>query len=207
MNKVVSILLVIALLICMVGCKNESSTTIKELANEEVKAELTKVIKKEANFVFYNKYNEKTTEENIGEFRFSTDSNALQRYRPVHYTFLDFDNDGIEEALIFDVQLTHFLFLKYKNEKVYGYLNHYIDVSSVKTNGSFTISFRDKKAICSVTFSETEALVTYDAYMDDSENQYTIGGKASTKSETEEFFAKWKNNTTNVTWEEYLYYE
>ena len=197
MKKLLAIFL--CLLMCLVfsGCNNT------EKKNDEAKTVLTKVLNKEENFTVHNVYVDKTTEENLEKFRYPTYSNALNIFVPAHYTFADFDADGIEELLIIDTYRSDFLFLRYDNGKVYGYVHKKISIQDVKTDGSFMrFDYYGCKAISRISFSGSSYKITNQAYFDDSENKYLLDEKPVQKSEVEEYFENWNKNTTKVSWED-----
>lgn len=205
MKKLLAIFL--CLLMCLVfsGCNNT------EKKNDEAKTVLTKVLNKEENFTVHNVYVDKTTEENLEEFRYPTYSNALNIFVPSYYTFADFDSDGIEELLMVDATLSYFLILRYDGEKAVGYMvDDNIDLQNVKTNGTFlTVSyiFDDNFKItgkdfhvCEIEFNGLDYRVNTLASQNHEDNIYTIGKQSTTKDEVEVYIDNWKNNTTQIEW-------
>ncbi|MBE6727402.1 MAG: hypothetical protein E7562_02005 [Ruminococcaceae bacterium] len=197
MKKVTAIFLCLVMCIYLCGCGDT------EKKDNEAKTALTQVLNKEKNFTVHNVYVDKTTEENLEKFRYPTYSNALNIFVPAKYTFADFDADGIEELLIIDAYLSDFLFLKYDNGKVYGYVHKRISTQDVKTDGSFmTFKYNGYKAISRISFSGNSYKITNQAYFDDSQNKYLIGDKTVQKNEVEEYFENWNKNTTKVAWKD-----
>lgn len=197
MKRIIALLMSIIICFGFVGC-NKGNT---EELNSEAKAALTKVLNKEESFTVYNKYIEKTTEETLEKFKYPTYSNALNIFVPSHYTFADFDADGIDELLIIDATLTFFLFLRYDNGKVNGYVHKKISMQDIKTDGSFmTFDYNGYRAISNISFSGNSYEITHKAYKDDSENKYLLDGKSAQKEEVEEYFDDWNENTTKVSW-------
>ncbi len=194
---------IIAIFLCFVFCLGFSGCNNTEKKNDEAKAVLTKVLNKKESFTVHNVYVDKTTEENLEKFRYPTYSNELNIFVPAHYTFADFDADGIEELLIIDAHLSDFLFLRYDDGKVYGYVHKKISIQDVKTDGSFmTFDYDGYKAISRISFYGSSYEITNQAYLDDLENKYLLDGKSAQKSEVEEYFENWSKNTTKVSWEE-----
>ena len=182
MKKILAIFLCLLMCLAFSGCNNT------EKMNDEAKTVLTKVLNKE---------------ENLEKFRYPTYSNALNIFVPAHYTFADFDSDGIEELLIIDASLSDFLFLRYDDGKVYGYVLKRISIQDVKTDGSFmTFDYDGYKAISRISFSGSSYEITNQAYLDDSENKYLLDEKPVQKSEVEEYFENWNKNTTKISWED-----
>ena len=103
MKKLLAIFLCLLMCIVFSGCNNT------EKKNDEAKTVLTKVLNKEENFIVHNVYLDQTTEENLGKFHYPTDSDALNVFLPVCYTFADFDADGVDELLMVDVLLIDYL--------------------------------------------------------------------------------------------------
>ena len=87
----------LAIFLCLLMCTVFSGCNNTEKKNDEAKTVLTKVLNKEENFTVHNVYVDKTTEENLEKFRYPTYSDVLNIFVPAHYTFADFDADGIEE--------------------------------------------------------------------------------------------------------------
>ena len=196
MKKVLAIFLCFSICLSLGGCNNA------EKKNEEAKEALTKVLNKEENFIVHNVYLDQTTEENLGKFHYPTDSDALNVFLPVCYTFADFDADGVDELLMVDVLLIDYLFLRYDDGKVYGYVHRRIEGQDVKTDGSFITYSRDGfKAISRISFSGNSYEITNQAYLDDSKKIYLIDDKSVQKSEVEKYFEDWNKNTTKVSWE------
>jgi|GEM_PF-1594535 len=187
--------------LCLVMCLAFCGCDHAEKNNDEAKAMLTKVLNKEESFTVHNIYIDKTTEENLEKFRYPTYSNALNIFAPAHYTFADFDADGVEELLIIDSTLSDFLFLRYNDGKVYGYVHRWISAQDVKTDGSFmTFDHNGYKAISRIAFSGSSYQITNQAYWDDSQSEYYIGETAVQKNEVEEYFENWRQKTTTVSW-------
>lgn len=196
MKKILAVFLCIIMCLGFIGCNNTGK-------NNEAKSVLTKVLNNEENFTVHNVYINKTTEENLEKFRYPTYSNALNIFVPAYYTFADFDSDGIEELLIIDSLISDFLFLKYDDGKVYGYVHKKISIQDVKTDGSFmTFDYNGYKAISRISFSGSSYEITNQAYFDDSKNEYLLDDKSAQKKEVEEYFNSWNNNTTKVSWKD-----
>ena len=194
---------VTAIFLCFVMCLVFSGCSNTERKNDAAKTVLTKVLNKEENFTVYNAYVDKTTEENLENFRYPTYSNTLNIFVPAHYTFADFDADGIEELLIIDAYLSDFLFLRYDDGKVYGYIHKKISIQDVKTDGSFmTFDYEGYKAISRISFSGSSYKITNQAYLDNLKNEYLLGDRSVQKNEVEEYFENWNKNTTKVSWED-----
>ncbi len=193
--KKLTVILCLVMCLSFIGCNNT------EKKNDEAKAILTKVLNKEVSFTVHNAYIDKTTEANLEKFRYPTDSDALNIFVPSNYTFVDFDGDGIEELLIAEIYLRNFLFLRYDDGKVYGYVHKKISGKDVKTDGSFmTYAYNGYKAISRISFSGNSYEITNQAYLDDSQNKYLLGGKSATKEEVEKYFDDWNENTTKASW-------
>ncbi len=197
MKKLLAIFLCLVMCFCFSGCNST------EKKNEEAKEMLTKVLNNEEDFTVYNVYVDETTEENLEKFRYPTYSNALNIFLPLMYAFVDFDSDGIEELLILDANYTDFLFLRYDDGKVYGYVHNRISMQDIKTDGSFmTFDYDGYNAISRISFSGTSYEITNLAYKDDSENKYLLDEESAQKSKVEEYFENWNKNTTKITWKE-----
>ena len=193
----------IAIFLSLVMCLAFGGCSTVEKNNDQVKTVLTKVLNQEENFTIHNAYVDKTTEQNLEKFRYPTYSNALNIFVPAHYTFTDFDADGIEELLILDAYLSDFLFLRYDDGKVYGYVHKKISIQDIKTDGSFMTFGNDGyKAVSRISFSGISYEIKNIAYLDDAQNTYLLEDKSVPKNEVEEYFENWNNNTTKVSWED-----
>ena len=205
MKKLIAILICLVMCLLTVGCNNT------EKQNNEAKAAFQQVLEKKNNFSYKCLVFDKVTEENLKEFRFHTEYSALNPFVPGGYAYIDFDQDGVEEMLVFDTGLSYFLILKYDGEKVNGYiLDDNIDLQNVKTNGTFlTVTYNfdeDYKIsgknyhVCAVEFDGLDYRVDTLASQNHEDNIYKIDNKNSTKDEVEAYINNWKNNTTQIEW-------
>lgn len=199
MSKLLAVLMCVLISFCYVGC----GKTNNEKQNKEAKAALTDVLNEKGTFIVKNMQSNKTTEETLEKYHFSTVSNAYYAFVPGHYTFVDLDADGIQELIVFDLQLSYYLVLRYANEKVYGYNIESRNMVDLKTDGSFkttSISAGDK-FISRISFADTSFEITDKAYKNDDDGKYLIKGESTDKGAVEKYFEEWNKNTTKVSWE------
>ena len=195
----------IILFLCLILALSFSSCgaveTNDENDNRKAREVLQKVLSEEENFTYKCMVFGKVTEENLSNFKFNTEDQALKPFVLSWYTYTDFDADGIDELLLADMGLNSFLVLRYDNEKVNGYIIEDISMKDVKTDGSFLISrYNSYSAICKISFDGLDYKVTNLAYKDDSKGIYQLSGKDSNKKEVQEYFDDWNKRTTSVSW-------
>ena len=205
MKKLVAILICFVLCLLSVGCNKV------EQQNEEARAAFQEVLENKRNFTYKCLVFDKITEESLKKFNFKTIDNALNSFDPQGYAYLDFDQDGIEETLIYDTGLSNFLILKYDGEKVNGYiLNDNIDLKNVKKNGTFLTVFYNfdenykiignNENVCQIKFNGLDYTINELAYQNQKENIYKIENKNAAKDEVEAYIENWKNSSKQVEW-------
>ena len=205
MKKLIAISICLVLFLTFVGCNNV------EQQNEVAKAAFQEVLENKRNFSYKCLVFDKVTEESLKKFNFKTIDNAFNSFNPHGYAYLDFDQDGVDEMLIYDMGLSYFLILKHDGEKVNGYiLDDNIDLKNVKTNGTFitvTYNFDENYKItgnnynvCEVEFDGLDYSINHLAFQNQDDNIYKIDNKNSTKDEVEAYINNWKNNTTQIEW-------
>ena len=205
MKKLIAISICFVLFFTFVGCSNV------EQQNEVAKAAFQEVLENKRNFSYKCLVFDKVTDESLKKFNFKTIDNAFNSFDPQGYAYLDFDQDGVDEMLIYDTGLSDFLILKYDGEKVNGYiLNDNIDFKNVKKNGTFltvTYNFDENYKIignnyyvCEVEFDGLDYSINKLTFQNQGDNIYKIDNKNSTKDEVEAYIENWKNNTTQVEW-------
>lgn len=198
MKRGFAVILTFIFCFCFVGCGKDS---IKE-QNEQAKEVLMKVLEKEQTFtaktgVFSNK----TTEQILEKYHFQTVDNAYYSFVPEHYTFVDMDNDNIDELVIFDVKMTYYLVLHYENTKVYGYNIGARSLVNLKTDGSFMISSAAGiNSICDICFEGSECKTINKALANDNDQEYYINGKKTDRKAVKAYFDNWRENTPDVVW-------
>jgi len=194
-KKFFALFMCLVLCFCFAGCKNT------EERNEEAKAALTRVLNKEEPFTIHNADFNITTQQYLENFRFPTNNRLANQFAPCKYAFVDLDKDGVDELLVMD-WLFNFLFLRYDEGKVYGYIPAInIRIPGFKTDGSFmTFQYNGYTDINRISFSGTSYEITQLAYKDDAANKYLLNGKPAKKSEVEAFFENRDKNTTEVAW-------
>ena len=125
--------------------------------------------------------------------------NAINKFSPRFYSYIDFNEDGIEELLVIDLTQQHSLILRYDNGEVKGNVfweEDTIDTKTFKTNGTFSLYFpRNVKTVSRVTFDGYDCEITHLAYINDSEKDYKLNGKAESKEKVEEYIKNWEENT------------
>ena len=206
MKKILVILLCFVMCISICGC---NGTKIDATAAREA---LESVINKEQDFTYKSSLHEKVTQENLKNFEFLGKS-SLETFYPLYYAFVDFNDDGIEEALVLDARFTYFLILRYDGEKVVGYTpEENIEYQKVKTDGTFlTVTYifdEDHKIIgenrflCGIEFDDLDYQIKTLASQDNKEGVYKIGNRTSTKDEVEKYISDWDKDTTKPEWNE-----
>ena len=200
MKKLLAIFICFAMCLGFIGCSNI------EKKNAEAKAVLTEVLNKEEDFRVYNACLDKVIKTKLEKFSYPTYDNMFNMFVPWFYVFDDLDGDGIEELLIIDGYYSYFLFLRYDEGKVYGYVHPYEGIHGINTDGSFmTCEYENgeviSKTINRISFSGTSYEITEEAYMNDAEDEYLLEGKTARRREVKKYFRNWSENTTEPSWE------
>lgn len=209
MKKLIALLLCLVICLSFAGCQKPETQGEKPTKQTEKPAEptenpreaLEKVLNKEANFTYKCLVFGKVTEENLEKFRFNTEGAALNPFRPVAYSYVDFDSDGVEELLVSDTMLHFYLILRYDNGKVNGYILERLSAQNIKIDGSFVISWhKGPESVNRIQFDGLECKLTELACKDDTENTYALNGKIATKAEAESYIADWKSSGAQIIW-------
>lgn len=201
MKKSIFCFFVIVICITFAGC-NENASISK---NEDAKNVLIDVLEKEKPFIAKTSaVSDKTSEQLLEKYHFSTVDNAYYAFNPAYYTFVDCDTNGIDEMIVLDVKLSCYLILRYEGEKVYGYnYTHIGDVKKFKTDGSFEPKLKSRERIIArFKFSGTEIEIVEEAYMNENTNKYFLNEKAEDKQIVKKYFDDWDTNTIATEWTE-----
>ena len=193
----------IAMILCFAMCLSFSGCKKNEKNNEQAKAALQKVLDKEADFTFKNLVNASTSRENLKKFTFSTVYSAMEVFSPTRYMFADFDGDEVEELLIACSGLQFCLMLHYEDGTVYGNIIDFISHKYIGTDGSFLIEAftGSKRQLCTVSFDGPNCNLKTLAYISEHSKTYQVDYKDVSKSEAEDYIAKWDKDTEKRTWE------
>ena len=195
----------LAVLVCLIvsfsftGCTTENT---KE-QNEQSKEILIKVLEKQQTFIAKTSViSDKTIEQTLEKYHFQTVDNAYYSFVPERYTFVDIDNDNIDELVILDARLYCYLILRYDGKKVCGYNYAGIgDIKKFKANGSFEPKHKDgEQKIAFLKFDEYDFEIVEKAYMNKNEKKYLINGKTEDEETVEKYFDNWNENIPNADW-------
>ena len=206
MKKLLAVLVCLGICLAFAGCQKPDKdvgnpTEQTEKPTENPSEALEKVLNKKASFTYKCLVFDKVTEENLEKFTFNTEGAALNPFRPIAYTYVDLDSDGVEELLVSDMGLHYYLILRYDNGKVNGYILERISPQEIKTDGSFVICWNNgPESVDRIWFDGLDYALTELACKDDGENTYALNGKLATKETVESYFADWKNSGEKITW-------
>lgn len=197
MKRQICILLVLVLSLLPCGCAGDN-----QVANAQAHNLLQKVLSGEQSFTVYNEATDRTYKADLTDFRYPTDSNALNAFTASHYTFADFDGNGIEDLLVMDISLQYSYLFHCEGNIVYCCVHQGIEPKGVKTDGTLqkVRHLAGEKAILSLSFSGTECTAYEHAYYNEKQEQYRIGGKTTTKQSAEQYFKDWEEDTETVSW-------
>ncbi len=125
---------------------------------------------------------------------------------PKGYTFVDFDGDGKQEAVIY-ISESHgfYLVLHSDNSQVFGHVFSVRALQSLKTDGTFVgsggagLHYYHK-----MHFENNKPVITDEAIDDELAENYQINGKTVTKDEMDQFTQKWYQKQ-DVQW--FMYFE
>ena len=185
------------MLFSFVGCNNA------EKQNDVAKEALQRVLEKEQTFTAKTSvFSNETTEQKLEKYHFQTSDNAYYSFVPQQYTFVDMDNDGIDELVILDAMMNYYLVLRYDNKKVNGYNIGVRSLIDLRTDGSFmTSSGAGINSIGgNVCFDDGEFKVINKALANDYDQEYFIDGKKTDQKSCKKFFDDWDENTTKISW-------
>lgn len=117
------------------------------------------------------------------------------------YAFVDMDQDGIEELVIYTTSdYGAYIVLHYENNKVYGYMIGVRSLENLKTDGSFMASSgANSVEYLRMTFNKNNYKVNTEAVYDATDKTYKINNKDVSEKEIKEYEEKW-NKKENVKW-------
>lgn len=130
-------------------------------------------------------------------------SNQNIEIKPQKYALIDFDNDGVNELVVYISENygAYLVFYLY-NENVYGFEFPERTMISLKSDGSFIQSEgAGIDTYVAIVFDKTEYQILEKAYVNDMDNQYRLNGKADTLENTKDFTKKFEQKS-NVKWAE-----
>lgn len=204
MKKAIAVLLCVVILLLLAGCQPAARQ------NAEARAVLSEVLEGKHDFAFKNMVYGNVTNETLEKFSFMTYYSIKEVFLPFAYMYVDFDGDGIDELLVVDGNIQHFLFLRYDSGSVTGYVLNSISVQDIKTDGTFLMSWMNtdddykmigtRTAICRVKFNGLDCEAEQLAYEDALTDTYQVNGKSVSKSEAQAHFDEWKANTVKSEW-------
>lgn len=122
-------------------------------------------------------------------------------YAPMEYTYVDFDQDGLEELVVlvsYDFGL--YLVLHHNGQDIFGYELGIRSLIPLKTDGSFKGSNgAASSCYCRMTFQDGGYTIHDEAVCDYLEEIYQINGKDVSPDAINEFVSSWNLKET-VTW-------
>ncbi len=123
---------------------------------------------------------------------------------PDKYTFIDLDNDNIEEIVVLTTSYYgEYVILRYNNKEVYAYPLGYRSMEILNKDGSFLGSGGAAvSSYCKMKFTNNKMEITEEAYSDSTSNEYKINDKDVSKEEIEAYITQW-NNKEEVEWKNY----
>ena len=197
MKRQICILLVLVLSLLPCGCAGDNQVT-----NAQAHDLLQKVLSGEQSFTVYNEALGRTYQANLTDFSYPTANDALNGFVPAHYTFADFDGNGVEDLMVLDIRFLYSLFFHCEGDAVYCYVHKDVEPKYVKTDGTLqTIQhLSGDKTILSLSFSGTGCTVYEHAYYNEKTDTYRIDGKAATKQSADQYFKEWDEETPTVSW-------
>lgn len=201
MKKLLAIFLCLVICYSFTGCNN--NTKIK---NDEARTALEKVLNFEETFNLKNPLYDRVSKENLRQFHFPSIYNALNWYTPRWYSYIDFNDDGIDELLVLDLSTQYSLILRYDNGEVKGNVFKEIDIKTYKTDGTFSLCYPSTvKTVSRVIFDGYDCQITHLAYIKDTEKDYKLNGKTDNKKKVEEYIKNWEENTEIIKYTTIMY--
>ena len=194
-----------ALIMCVLFCVLFAGCGQKKNGGAAKKA-LESVLAGSEDFIFTDLVSNRMTEQNLKEFSFATEYNAVNNFSPWRYTYVDLDSDGTDELVVGEPNIEFHLFLRYCDGKVYGYIVDnvlFYEDGGLKTDGSFsTLIGAAGKGISRASFDGTDFSIINSAYMNDEDNVYELDGKSALEDKVKEYFSDWENDTKAVKFSE-----
>lgn len=117
------------------------------------------------------------------------------------YTFVDMDEDGIEELVIYTTSdYGAYVILHYEGGKVYGYMIGVRSLENLKTDGSFMgSSGANSNEYSRMTFNKNSYTINTEAVYDTTNQIYKINGTNVSEEKAKEYAETW-NKKQNVNW-------
>lgn len=118
-------------------------------------------------------------------------------FKPLKYTFVDFNEDGRDELVTFianDTGIIYYLILKYnyEQEKVYGYLINSNDFQALRKDGTVATTGKDGyHRYYDILFEGNDMYFKDLAIHRASDNYYSVYGEACYKDMFDEFVEEW----------------
>lgn len=115
---------------------------------------------------------------------------------PAQYTYVDMDDDGIQEIIVRDKNFIYWLVLRYEKEQVRGYLLPYRSIVALRADG--TVKGTEGAGISSIgriTFNGPDSAFVALAELDATKNIYRLNGADASKAKVEAFYAEWHTRT------------
>ena len=180
MKKLISIVLVCAIVLAMGACSSKK---------DDSKGLLTAVLNNEKTFI-----TEKGEAVLLKNYAVGNGELATPLYaKPTEYVFVDFDEDETNEMVInISADYGAYLVLHCNGLDVYGYEFGVRALQALKTDGSFMGSNgAASNYYCRLTFEDNKANVTYTAIKDSTMNRFELNGKECSIEELNEYINDW----------------
>lgn len=181
-SLLLSIIITFALLIIVIGVIIWKLNNITPNSNE--KRLLLNVMNNKQTFI--DKDNKETLLKN-----FITAENQTAKVK--EYAFVDFDNDGIEELVIYTTSnYGACVILHYEEGKVYGYMIETNSLENLKADGSFTGSNGENSTYyLRMIFDKNNYSINAEATYDKVNKIYRIDNEEVSLEEITEYIEKW----------------
>ncbi len=190
MKKFISFMLLVVLSVYLCACSDVTENN--NLHDEQMMAVLNSEIR------FVSEDGEKVL---LKDFVWGSDENTEFFATPSEYSFVDFDNDGVEE-LVVDItpnQVYYMIFHK-NNDNIYGFLIGRRALQSIKEDGSFVqTGGAFTNYYCRMEFEGESYKIVNTAIKDEIAGIYEIDGNKSTIDAVNKYIDNW-NSIKEVEW-------
>ena len=189
MRKIVQFIVVCSLFVAFSSCGTDS----KYVSCDE---RLLSVLKSRETFIAEN-----NNETYLDEFVYGNDDERKYYAQPQKYSFVDFDNDGINELVVdITTNRTYFMVFHIYEGNVYGFLFGCRSMQLVKKDGTFEqTGSADTNYYCKMQFAEGRYSIINIAVSDSVEGVYEINGEICSQESVDAYIKNWKNRK-NADW-------
>ena len=155
-------------LLILTGCSNKKDEEKKIVPYKEIVNNELKIVNMDKEEIY------------LSEYKLSFDKDFLIE----GYTYVDFENDGVEELVIKTNLNNVYLIFHYDTENIYV---HEVEFNELKKDGKFLVKYDDEYYIYSITFNGTTYELNQIARYNDNLGIYKLENKDVTKEKIKSY--------------------